>query len=94
MKKLTTFKKNCGYTTAEIKDYSAFILSDGLSVIQGNPSYFAIDTNGPQGPNKWGYDLFIILAIFHDMKNFYLRADESGCGITEKGGSTLFQKLQ
>lgn len=92
--KIDYFKKNCGYTSAEIKNYSAFILSDGLTVILRNPAYFAIDTNGPQGPNKWGYDLFIIYAFFPDMKNFYLRADGRGCSITEKGGSTLFKMLQ
>lgn len=42
----------------------AYVLSDGSVLVSYgtflHPSLFMVDINGKKGPNKWGYDLFIL----------------------------------
>ena len=88
--KIDYSNRNCGFSTDRIKNYKAIVLSDGLTIISG-PAYLAIDTNGSQGPNKWGYDLFIIYVYYEDMKKIKFLSS-SGCAFIEKGGM-FFDKM-
>lgn len=83
--------KSCGFATADIKNYRSIVLADGLTIISVNPAYFAIDTNGAKGPNKWGYDLFIIYVYYEDMKKIKFLSS-NGCAFIEKGGM-FFDKM-
>lgn len=70
------------------------IMSNGASIITYGDSVpiFAVDINGMEGPNKWGYDIY----------SFQLRSGEGnsisvtggGCMIAEKGGRTTEQIIQ
>ena len=89
--KIDFSNKSCGFTTAGIKNYRAIVLADGFTIISVNPAYFAIDTNGAKGPNKWGYDLFILYVYYKDMKKLHISGKE-GCTFIEKGGM-FFDKM-
>lgn len=94
--KIDYASRNCGFTTSLLKnEYSAFVLNDGLTVIGDiytQLHYFSIDTNGAQGPNKWGYDLFTIYVYFSDKKKLQFVGSD-GCTLIEKGGMNFDKML-
>ena len=77
------------------------ILSDGSYIINYGGSdlrshhniYFAIDTNGAKGPNKWGYDLFYMVLNRESMSKDVVVMDEV-CAIKEKGGYYVSEIMQ
>lgn len=76
---------NCSLSASAIKSREAFVLSDGLTFVMYSPAYFIIDTNGTKGPNKWGYDVFLVIVQYPEMKNLILTTF-GGCTFVEKGG--------
>lgn len=86
--------KNCyGFSKKQMMKYSkAYVLSDGTIII---PYYLelpliAIDTNGKDGPNKWGYDLFSFAIKFDGDHN---RLSDHVCMVAEKGGVVTSVKV-
>lgn len=77
--------------------YRVLVLNDGLTIFlttggAGGVSYFGVDTNGFQGPNRWGYDLFILSTSYQDLKKLNIYED-LGCVTIEKGGKKFFDWL-
>jgi len=87
-----------GWRKNSIKTNSAFVLADGVTLINFyNYSYihtrlFAVDINGLKGPNKWGHDIF----------SFAPRGNITGgikfvggvCEIIEPGGVSTTQMIK
>ncbi len=90
---------NCGFAANSLRNrYNAWVLNDGLTIIKGyggasNTKYFAVDTNGLQGPNKWGYDFFIMYARYDNMQKFNF-ASAIGCHRNEKGGKSMINWIK
>ena len=84
---------NTAYSFFDIYKQKIFILSDGSYIIHfagtaaesHNILFFAIDTNGVKGPNKWGYDLFYMVLNRENMNKDTVVMDEI-CAMKEKGG--------
>lgn len=69
----------------------SYVLADGTIIIAtGNAKLLAVDVNGNQGPNKWGYDVhsFMLRADF-ETPQYY----PGGCEIIEKGGKSTLSAL-
>lgn len=52
-----------GFMQTNILSGSAIVLSDGTIIftyLKESAQYFAVDVNGHRGPNKWGFDLYVI----------------------------------
>ena len=52
------------FNANELQSY--YILNDNTIILNpydSFPRYFAIDVNGANGPNKWGYDVFALMII-------------------------------
>ncbi len=78
-----------------VNDYStypAYKLRDGAIIFWDVVSYFKLDTNGFRGPNKWGYDLFVMTPI-NDYGKIWL--GDLQCGENyEKGGKIPLNMLK
>ena len=76
----------------------AWVLSDGSMVITYGPdltlswSYFILDTNGLKGPNKWGYDLFV-LGFYKKNSDPFVAIADTLCGSQESGGYNVIDIL-
>ncbi len=79
--------------SAILNDRTAYVLPDGTIIIPFTATIplIAVDINGKQGPNKWGYDLFSFM-IISDGNRF--RFYGGGCMVTEKGGVGTIIKIQ
>lgn len=82
-----------GWSADSIETRTAFITNDGMIFIRysnGLP-IFAIDVNGKKGPNKFGYDVFFVIARgdIGEMPTFY----PGGCEFTQKGGTPTSSML-
>ena len=69
-------------------NYTAHVLADGAIVyLSGyNTQYqFAVDINGHKGPNKFGYDVFV-LHLSPQQNASYVRITDKICACYEKGG--------
>ena len=86
------FAEDCaGFTKAAIEQSNAaYILNDGTIFMpygNGRAPLFMVDINGKKGPNKWGYDLFVLK--FYKTKpkrSYFILGASSGCQPIEKGG--------
>ena len=75
---------------------SAYVLLDGITIITyafGQP-LFILDINGKNGPNKFGYDAFVIYVKTSEFNQVYLTSESGGCSMIEKGGKSGNQMLQ
>ena len=80
--------------------FCTFPLGDGYYIADGSiiyvqyrsafPIYFALDVNGSNGPNKWGYDLFYMTL---DRRNNKLNLTDDVCAMWEKGGKRVNDML-
>ena len=68
-----------------MSDGSYIIHFAGTAAESHNILFFAIDTNGVKGPNKWGYDLFYMVLNRENMNKDTVVMDEI-CAMKEKGG--------
>jgi prepilin-type N-terminal cleavage/methylation domain-containing protein len=72
--------------------YPTYRLRDGAIIFWDIVSFFKLDTNGFRGPNKWGYDLFVLTPI-NDYGKIWL--GDYQCGrIYEKGGKFALDLLK
>lgn len=93
------FVKNCGGFTTEriINKATVFLTNSGFSITpyQGRTSrvddytpYFILDINGLQGPNKWGYDIFILqFRKRNEFDSVFFINHATGCHALDKGGT-------
>lgn len=47
---------------------------------------FILDTNGIKGPNKWGYDIFLVHFSNYSSSDYKIRLDDFRCQPIEQGG--------
>lgn|SRR5574344_975021 len=67
------------------KNREAWVLSNGVIILwYEGPDLFAVDVNGKQPPNKWGYDLFPF--VTQSDQNQPLLLTPGGCEYPEEGG--------
>lgn len=81
---------------ADVEKKKAFITTGGMSFFEYSTEQGAaivgVDTNGPMGPNKWGFDVFSLeLTGTHDSMQTY---QPGGCEYAEEGGKTGSELLQ
>ena len=86
-----------GMSTANLKKRPAYVLADGMILIDLNYNgwkAYAVDINGNKNPNKWGYDIFTFQAVgdVHGMTQYTV--DTYAMTLTEKGGRKPLQMLQ
>lgn len=67
-----------------------YVLADGMIIIpyapNWTPAVIAVDVNGKQGPNRWGYDVFEFSLLYDDGG---LQFNGTGqCSMVESGGHT------
>ena len=71
---------------ASLKGRQAFLTNSGISLIyyqRASRSIYLIDTNGLKGPNRYGYDLFV---LFYAEDSNRLRCLSNLDGFYEPGG--------
>ncbi len=83
--------RNCGgFNTSKIlNEKTVYVLSDGTILFFHSNAFgyniiVAIDINGKNGPNKWGYDLFGFDLRYNGRVLRYEGND--GCALPEQGG--------
>ena len=77
------------YTTYySLADGSMFALQNNANTINHHQVFSLVDVNGMKGPNKWGYDLYMLtFQRNNDGQNVIL--SNSVCAMKEKGGMFL-----
>ncbi len=83
--------RNCeGFNTSKIlNEKTVYVLADGTILFfffNHSCVILAFDTNGMQGPNKWGYDLF---AVTLQTDGNYFTYGNTGCMPVEKNGKSF-----
>lgn len=95
---LSSAAANCGglFESAILKETPVWVLQDGtiIGLYIGVPKYIFVDVNGAKGPNKWGYDIFILqLRMSESNLDVSYLPEKVGCGIIEKGGKSAFKMM-
>ena len=88
---------NSGMSTANLKKRPAYVLADGMILIDLNFNgwkAYAVDINGNKKPNKWGYDIFTFQAVGDANGMTQYTVNTYAMTLTEKGGRTPLQMLQ
>ena len=88
---------NCGGLNQNniLNKNTTIVLLDGTIIghySPNNPRYIYVDVNGNKGPNRWGYDIFILILKGNQSGVSYFPT-ESGCNIVEKGGKSAFDMM-
>lgn len=98
--KYTTDKRCSGFFERMIsKEDDIFLMENGSSIIifkapnGSRTPFFAVDVNGPKGPNKAGEDLFSILLMRHNSGSYYFHSNISYCLPIDKGGIEYIQDI-
>lgn len=88
---LDSNNKNCGALNEDfiLNKNRTWVLLDGTIIGQYmNPRYIYVDVNGNKGPNRWGYDIFILKLVAKNDASVAYYPECGGCGIVEKGGKS------
>lgn len=91
--------KNCGgfNENAILNQNTTLVLLDGTIIGyygNNNPKYLFVDVNGNKGPNRWGYDMFVLnITTKNEGTGVAYIPECGGCGIVEKGGKTSCQMM-
>ncbi len=89
---------NCGSLNEDniLNRNTAIVLLDGTIIghlSPNNPRYIYVDVNGNKGPNKWGYDIFVLKLVAKNDAGVAYYPECGGCGVVEKGGKSPCQML-
>ncbi len=95
---LSSAASNCGglFESAILKRNPVWVLQDGtiIGLYRGDPKYIYVDVNGAKGPNKWGYDIFILyLKMSNSNQGVSYIPVNGGCVFVEKGGKLPFEMM-
>lgn len=91
--------KNCGAFNEDriLNKNTTLVLLDGTIIGyygNNNPKYLFVDVNGKKGPNRWGYDMFVLsITTKNEGAGVGYLPECGGCGIVEKGGKTTCQMM-
>ena len=90
--------KNCSSfnENAILNQNTTLVLLDGTIIGyygKNYPKYLFVDVNGNKGPNRWGYDIFVLELVAKNDAGVSYYPECGGCGIVEKGGKTSCQMM-
>ncbi|MBO5385373.1 type II secretion system protein, partial [bacterium] len=89
------YQRNCGgFKTSDIQNNNHVYMTNSFSIIPyyasnygGTYPYFLLDINNLQGPNKWGYDIFVFrLLKAKQYDSVFSVSHNSGCHALDYGG--------
>ncbi len=87
---------NCGGLNENnvLNKNRALVLLDGTIIGEYlGAKYMYVDVNGKKGPNRWGYDIFVLKLVAKNDAGVSYYPECGGCGIVEKGGKSPCQML-